>query len=699
MQMSIAPGAHHLGRPGGRIAFTDTVSGPLIVAVPGMGDLRSVYDGLVTDLVGRDFRVVVTDVRGHGDSDMGFAEQGDAATASDLVALLESLGEPALLIGNSFSGSAAVLAAADRPDLVAGLVPLSPFLREPASAGRLRMNRLLFRLLFPAPGAASGSYDAGTRTAAPSRPASAHVAEIAAALREPGRPAAFRRLTLQLDHSVVEPRVSAVRAPALIAVDALDPDYADPAAELRGGRSARDPPRPVPRTTPTPSVHLVPRHRRLRRRSAGVSCSTPEAASAATRSSTSRPPRDGAHLARQSLAPSPPQRRRRAEPLQHVAPSPICARRRPVALRELPSQRRRTVAPARAPSARSPRCPRFARGIRPLRRHAVRPAETTARRALPPDPVGSRSAPSRRRCPPLLSHRHHPGVRSAVLGFAVLESGCASAATPHRLHALLTCSWPGPRHLPLNCSCPTHRPPTRAAYLLHPSRVLRSLPFTPRSPGPASARRRSRPEQIHRCDELLRTVSSTPRTPASPSVARPHLTGGPRTARAPRRARSPHPSRCASRSPLDLDVAIDGVHDLGQCTGPRHRGGEGPPPMGRDEHRRRARVDRSPGVVPAHHPLHDDGQTGPFPQPLDRPEPESRAIQPPSPRASSLRSASRFISRSAPRSRPTPSAPRVVRLGCRMRSPVMSTVRIIALAPSSTARSTSCSEIARSCKM
>jgi pimeloyl-ACP methyl ester carboxylesterase len=119
---------------------------------------------------------------------------------------------------------------------VAGLVLLSPFLREPASAGRLRMNRLLFRLLFAPPwGVAfwtryyAGTLNRGTRPAG----LEAHVAEIAAALREPGRLAAFRALTVQLDHSVVEPLVSAVRAPALIAVGALDPDYADPAAELR----------------------------------------------------------------------------------------------------------------------------------------------------------------------------------------------------------------------------------------------------------------------------------------------------------------------------------------------------------------------------------------------------------------------------------------------------------------------------------
>ncbi|MCU1474932.1 MAG: alpha/beta hydrolase [Amnibacterium sp.] len=235
MQMSVSPDVHHLGRPGGRIAFTDAGTGPLVVAVPGMGDLRSVYDGLAADLIVHGHRVVTTDVRGHGDSDTSFAEHGDAATAADLVALLESLGQPAVLIGNSFGGSAAVLAAADRPDLVRGLVLLSPFLREPASARRLRINRIVYRLLFARPwGVAfwtryyAGPLHRGRRPA----DLDVHVAAITAALREPGRLAAFRQLAVQLDHAVVEPRLDAVHVPALIAVGALDPDYADPAAEL-----------------------------------------------------------------------------------------------------------------------------------------------------------------------------------------------------------------------------------------------------------------------------------------------------------------------------------------------------------------------------------------------------------------------------------------------------------------------------------
>jgi pimeloyl-ACP methyl ester carboxylesterase len=235
MQMSIAPEVHHLDRPGGRIAYSDTGSGPLVVAVPGMGDLRAVYDGLAADLAARGFRVVVTDVRGHGDSDTSFSEHGDLATASDLVALLDALGEPAVLVGNSFGGSAAALAAADRPDLVRGLVLLSPFLRDGASAGRRRAGRMLYRLLFARPwGVAfwtryyAGPLNAGRRPG----DLAARVAAIAASLREPGRLAALRQLAVQLDHTVVEPRLDEVHAPALLVVGALDPDYPDPAVEL-----------------------------------------------------------------------------------------------------------------------------------------------------------------------------------------------------------------------------------------------------------------------------------------------------------------------------------------------------------------------------------------------------------------------------------------------------------------------------------
>jgi pimeloyl-ACP methyl ester carboxylesterase len=224
-----------LDRPGGRLAYSLRGEGPLVVAVPGMGDLRSSYDGLAEAFAAAGFRVAAMDVRGHGDSDTSFEKVGDEATADDIVALIERLGGPALVVGTSFGGSAAVLAAADRPQLVTGLVLLSPFLRAPSGGGG-RFAHLLYRLLFARPwGAAvwAGYYRRVLNRGTTPNGLARHVAAIRSSLRRPGRLAALRRLALELDHSVVEPRTDAVRAPTLIVVGALDPDYPDPAAELR----------------------------------------------------------------------------------------------------------------------------------------------------------------------------------------------------------------------------------------------------------------------------------------------------------------------------------------------------------------------------------------------------------------------------------------------------------------------------------
>ena len=55
----------YLIRPEGRIAYDRTGEGPLVVLVPGMGDLRSTYRFLVPVLVAAGFSVVSVDLRGH----------------------------------------------------------------------------------------------------------------------------------------------------------------------------------------------------------------------------------------------------------------------------------------------------------------------------------------------------------------------------------------------------------------------------------------------------------------------------------------------------------------------------------------------------------------------------------------------------------------------------------------------------------
>src|SRR5687768_3064941 len=64
----------YLTRPDGRISYTVTGDGPLVVAVPGMGDLRGTWRELVGPLVDAGFRVAVADLRGHGDADTTFTE-------------------------------------------------------------------------------------------------------------------------------------------------------------------------------------------------------------------------------------------------------------------------------------------------------------------------------------------------------------------------------------------------------------------------------------------------------------------------------------------------------------------------------------------------------------------------------------------------------------------------------------------------
>jgi pimeloyl-ACP methyl ester carboxylesterase len=232
----------HLPRPEGRVAYDDAGTGPLVVMVPGMGDLRSTYDELRAALLAAGYRVVTTDLRGHGDSDLGFTTYGDEATAGDVAALVEHLGAgPAVVVGNSMGSSAAAVVAADRPELVRGLALLAPFLRDPQLPGAVRaLMPVVYRAMLAAPwgAAAWAAYYRTLNKGSRSPRLDAHTAAIRAALRRPGYLRAFRDLALALTHAPVEARVPRIQAPALAVVGALDPDWTDPAAELAWVREA-----------------------------------------------------------------------------------------------------------------------------------------------------------------------------------------------------------------------------------------------------------------------------------------------------------------------------------------------------------------------------------------------------------------------------------------------------------------------------
>ncbi len=219
-----------LDRPEGHIAYDVDGGGPLVVLVPGMGDLRATYRFLAPLLRADGYRVACTDLRGHGDSDATFSSYGDVETASDLVALIEELdGGPAVVVGNSMGAAAATLAAADRPDLVAGLVLVGPFVRNGPTGA---LQRLLMRVAMARPFAAASWKAYLPKLYAGRRPAdfAQYRNRVAEVLHRPGHAKAFS-LTTRLSHDPAEARLGELSEPTMVIMGAEDPDFPDPAAE------------------------------------------------------------------------------------------------------------------------------------------------------------------------------------------------------------------------------------------------------------------------------------------------------------------------------------------------------------------------------------------------------------------------------------------------------------------------------------
>src|SRR5262249_6313849 len=118
--------------PGGQIAYDDSSGdGPLVICVPGIGDVRQQYRFLAPALKQHGFRVVTLDLRGLGESSTGWDDYSAAAVGGDIVALMDHLGaRHAFVAGNSMAAAAAAWAAAERPHQVDGIVLIGPFVRD-----------------------------------------------------------------------------------------------------------------------------------------------------------------------------------------------------------------------------------------------------------------------------------------------------------------------------------------------------------------------------------------------------------------------------------------------------------------------------------------------------------------------------------------------------------------------------------------
>jgi pimeloyl-ACP methyl ester carboxylesterase len=228
---------------GGQIAYDVTGQGPLVVLSHGIGDHRQVYRFLAPRLAQAGYRVASADLRGHGESSMGWKSVTgkDAISrtdiAGDLLALIRHLGGPAVIVGHSISGGAATIAAAMEPELVSGIVEINPFTRTQKVdlGGLLRIRRYrrgtirmggtqIFRSL--------PLWMSYLDVAYPTKPPdyADYMAALRAKLTEPGRMAEFLK-TLKTTPADAEAQLPKIRCPALIIMGTEDPDFADPRAE------------------------------------------------------------------------------------------------------------------------------------------------------------------------------------------------------------------------------------------------------------------------------------------------------------------------------------------------------------------------------------------------------------------------------------------------------------------------------------
>lgn len=134
-------------------------------------------------------------------------------------------------MGNSMSAGAAVWAAAQAPEAVAGLVLIGPFVRS-TPVGLMAV--LAFRLALMRPWGL-GAWTSYYRVLYPGRPPSDlsdHQARMRESLRRPGHWQAFVATT-HTSHQPVEERLAEVNAPVLVVMGTDDPDFKDPSAEAR----------------------------------------------------------------------------------------------------------------------------------------------------------------------------------------------------------------------------------------------------------------------------------------------------------------------------------------------------------------------------------------------------------------------------------------------------------------------------------
>ena len=238
-QLRLAPGIENplaentqfLAVEDGRIAYDDTGgSGPLILAIPGMGDVRSEYRLLRPVLQRAGYRVVTMDVRGFGETSARWEDYSAHAVGRDALALLTHLDAgSAVILGNSFAAGSALWAAHDAPSRVSAVVLLGPIVHDLKSSW---FAKLALKIGFAGPWRVWFWVTYWNSLFPMHKPADHDQvkAAITANLREEGRMSALQMM-ISLTKSDTAAILRQSQVPALVVMGTRDPDFPDAVVE------------------------------------------------------------------------------------------------------------------------------------------------------------------------------------------------------------------------------------------------------------------------------------------------------------------------------------------------------------------------------------------------------------------------------------------------------------------------------------
>jgi pimeloyl-ACP methyl ester carboxylesterase len=198
-----------------------------------MGDMRKVYRHIAPALTDSGLRLVTMDLRGMGESSVGWEDLSDEGVASDYLALVDKLDAgPAVLIGSSLSCASAVIAATDAPEAVSGIVLLGPFVRPALT--KWWEKAVFVVALAPPWGRSAWVYYYRKNLYPGPRPTDLdeYVGELSRNLSARGRMAALRGLAANT-HAESGRRIANVAQPVLVVMGTADPEFPDAVAEAR----------------------------------------------------------------------------------------------------------------------------------------------------------------------------------------------------------------------------------------------------------------------------------------------------------------------------------------------------------------------------------------------------------------------------------------------------------------------------------